>query len=181
MVTTEKGEKRASRQCWDCMKRRLVCDRMLPHCRKCEKAGRQCSGFDDAKPLQWVKTGMVSSRKRKKDNGAPKVYVATPAPCQGRPMSRREGVESEQEIYECLYQEDYICEPVDYKDALAWFLSDQEGLAEDGLPEQHVSSLKMTAIANEAARVFKTWGRARIEEVVRNGSNEEAARILRSE
>jgi hypothetical protein len=57
---------KAKRQCWDCLKRRLVCDFTLPHCNKCLKNGRQCSGYDDKKPLQWVETGHVLSRKRRK-------------------------------------------------------------------------------------------------------------------
>jgi hypothetical protein len=54
----------ANRQCWDCLKRRLVCDFSLPHCKKCVKAGRQCSGYDKKKPLQWVESGQILSRKR---------------------------------------------------------------------------------------------------------------------
>lgn len=71
------GEKRAIRQCWECLKRRLVCDHTLPHCEKCIKAGRECSGYDEQKPLQWVEPGMVTSRRRKKDS-PPKVYATKP-------------------------------------------------------------------------------------------------------
>lgn len=63
---------KANRQCWDCLKRRLVCDFTLPHCKKCLKNGRQCSGYDEKKPLQWVETGHVLSRKRRK---APRAHV----------------------------------------------------------------------------------------------------------
>ncbi|KAF1938743.1 hypothetical protein EJ02DRAFT_409887 [Clathrospora elynae] len=76
MKTSEKGENKATRQCWECLKRRLVCDHTLPLCRKCEKAGRECSGYDDAKPLQWVETGMVTSRRRKKDSSNPPTVVS---------------------------------------------------------------------------------------------------------
>ncbi|KAF2680530.1 hypothetical protein K458DRAFT_479847 [Lentithecium fluviatile CBS 122367] len=57
---------KANRQCWECLKRRLVCDFTLPHCKKCLKNGRQCSGYDEKKPLQWVEPGQVLSRRRRK-------------------------------------------------------------------------------------------------------------------
>ena len=65
MTPTVDVEK-ANRQCWDCLKRRLVCDFTLPHCKKCSKNGRQCSGYDEKKPLQWVEPGHILSRKRRK-------------------------------------------------------------------------------------------------------------------
>jgi hypothetical protein len=74
MKTTESGEKKASRQCWECLKRRLVCDHTLPGCKKCEKAGRDCPGYDEQKPLQWIQPGKVTSRRRKKDS-PPKIYT----------------------------------------------------------------------------------------------------------
>jgi len=60
------GTQKATRQCWECLKRRLVCDYTLPHCRKCISKGRECPGYDAKKPLQWVEPGKVSSRKRRK-------------------------------------------------------------------------------------------------------------------
>jgi hypothetical protein len=60
-----KGEK-ATRQCWECLKRRVICDFALPHCQKCLKNDRVCSGYGKQKPLQWVATGNVTSRRRQK-------------------------------------------------------------------------------------------------------------------
>lgn len=77
MKRAESGEKKATRQCWECLKRRLVCDHTLPHCKKCIKAGKDCPGYDEQKPLQWVEPGKVTSRRRKK-NSAPKVYTIQP-------------------------------------------------------------------------------------------------------
>lgn len=77
MKRTESGEKTATRQCWECLKRRLVCDHTLPHCNKCIKAGKDCPGYDERKPLQWVEPGKVTSRRRKKDC-PPKVYTIRP-------------------------------------------------------------------------------------------------------
>lgn len=73
MKRAESRETKASRQCWECLKRRLVCDHTLPHCQKCIKAGRDCPGYDENKPLQWVAPGKVTSRTRKKN--PPKVYT----------------------------------------------------------------------------------------------------------
>jgi hypothetical protein len=66
MKPAPSGEKKATRQCWECLKRRLVCDHTLPHCKKCQRAGKDCPGYDDQKPLQWVEPGKVTSRRRKK-------------------------------------------------------------------------------------------------------------------
>ena len=74
MKRTESGEKKATRQCWECLKRRLVCDRSSPHCKKCTKTGKDCPGYDEQKPLQWIEPGKVTSRRSKKDN-PPKVYT----------------------------------------------------------------------------------------------------------
>ena len=54
------------RQCWECLRRRLVCDFALPSCNKCQKGGKACPGYDPQKPLQWLAPGKVTSRRRKK-------------------------------------------------------------------------------------------------------------------
>ena len=77
MKRAECGEKKATRQCWECLKRRLVCDHTLPHCKKCIKNGKECPGYDEQKPLQWIEPGKVTSRRRKKDS-PPKVYTIRP-------------------------------------------------------------------------------------------------------
>lgn len=74
MKQTESGEKKATRQCWECLKRRLVCDHTLPLCKKCQKAGKDCPGYGEQKPLQWIQPGKVTSRRRKK-GGPPKIYM----------------------------------------------------------------------------------------------------------
>ncbi|KAJ4359006.1 hypothetical protein N0V95_002541 [Ascochyta clinopodiicola] len=40
----------------------------------CIKAGKECPGYDEQKPLQWVEPGKVTSRRRKNDS-PPKVYT----------------------------------------------------------------------------------------------------------
>ncbi|KXJ85576.1 hypothetical protein Micbo1qcDRAFT_154093 [Microdochium bolleyi] len=54
------------KQCWECQRRRIVCDSASPVCRKCETAGVVCPGFDDKKPLTWLAPGKVTARPRKK-------------------------------------------------------------------------------------------------------------------
>ncbi|KFG78744.1 C6 zinc finger domain protein [Metarhizium anisopliae] len=53
-----------AKQCWECRKRRLVCDFERPACIKCRDRGVQCPGYDH-KPLRWVAPGETRSKKRK--------------------------------------------------------------------------------------------------------------------
>lgn len=55
-------EAKAPRHCWGCVKRRIVCDRTLPQCTKCLRTGRECPGYAEQKPLQWVQDRKVTSR-----------------------------------------------------------------------------------------------------------------------
>lgn len=87
---------KATRQCWDCLKRRLVCDFTLPQCKKCLKNGRQCSGYDEKKPLQWVEPGSVLSRKRRKGPRTQVLSAEAPRPSlskDARVVELGEGVE----------------------------------------------------------------------------------------
>ncbi|KAB8231209.1 Zn(II)2Cys6 transcription factor [Aspergillus alliaceus] len=54
------------RHCWECMRRRIVCDFERPACSKCCAAGIACPGYDEKKPLKWLAPGKVSSRSRKR-------------------------------------------------------------------------------------------------------------------
>ncbi|KAF2107717.1 fungal-specific transcription factor domain-containing protein [Lophiotrema nucula] len=56
----------AKRQCWECLKRRLVCDYTQPSCKKCINAGRECPGYDEKKPLKWLDPGRVTSKSKNK-------------------------------------------------------------------------------------------------------------------
>jgi hypothetical protein len=156
----EKGEEKATRQCWECLKRRLVCDKTLPRCKKCQKHGRQCSGYDDAKPLQWLQPGKVTVRRRGKKNGSPSKNTT------GNTTAKSE--------------DDYICEPIDYEAALAGWERDWTANPRHQVTDLHVLSFKLTAVSREAGRVFEVGGRTRIEEIVQQGLHEEAANILRS-
>jgi hypothetical protein len=180
-TVTQKGENKATRQCWDCLKRRLVCDNTLPHCMKCQKAGRQCSGYDDAKPLQWIQPGKVTSRRRrKKDGSSPKTYTIEPT-ANSETRTCQDANVPEQKLCKPMHEEDYICEPVDYEAALSSWEKDRVSHPGDRITDLHALSFKMTASAREAGRIFQIGGRAKIEEIVESGSHEEAAKLLRSD
>lgn len=55
----------SSRWCWECRRRRLVCDCTRPVCDKCKATGVVCPGYEDRKPLTWLAPGKVLSRTRK--------------------------------------------------------------------------------------------------------------------
>lgn len=67
MRLDEIEEETASRHCWECVRRRVVCDRALPTCKKCLKVDKQCPGYDEQRPLQWIENGKVTSRRAKKE------------------------------------------------------------------------------------------------------------------
>ncbi|PGH26823.1 hypothetical protein AJ80_01402 [Polytolypa hystricis UAMH7299] len=46
--------------CYTCRRRRVTCDKLLPACRKCHRAGKPCLGYK--KPLTWVR-GVASRGK----------------------------------------------------------------------------------------------------------------------
>lgn len=51
------------RQCWECARRRLVCDNTRPSCTKCTKSGVECPGYGKSKPLKWLEPGQVLSQR----------------------------------------------------------------------------------------------------------------------
>ncbi|KAH6657425.1 fungal-specific transcription factor domain-containing protein [Truncatella angustata] len=53
------------RQCWECQRRRLVCDGIRPVCNKCKTNKVVCPGYEDKKPLVWLAPGKVTSRVRR--------------------------------------------------------------------------------------------------------------------
>ncbi|KYK61146.1 hypothetical protein DCS_02287 [Drechmeria coniospora] len=59
--------------CWECLRRRWVCDSSRPVCHRCRDAGIVCPGYGDQKPLTWLAPGKVSARPRRPrtDNKAP--------------------------------------------------------------------------------------------------------------
>ncbi|CAG9977252.1 unnamed protein product [Clonostachys byssicola] len=53
------------RSCWQCAKRRLVCDLGKPGCKKCANHGVECPGYE-TKPLQWMQPGQTRSKGARK-------------------------------------------------------------------------------------------------------------------
>ena len=85
MPDARTGDSVAARQCWECFKRRLVCDRVLPQCKKCTKTGKKCPGYNDQKPLQWVEPGHVTIRPKKKKQESGPATSTIRAGCSERP------------------------------------------------------------------------------------------------
>lgn len=180
MKASEKGEKKATRQCWECLKRRLVCDHTLPHCKKCQKAGKECPGYDEQKPLQWVETGKVTSRRRKKDT-SPKIYIVPAA--QKKPIC--EITKASLVLPATLTNKELSLESVDFQEACTAWPVDSEadrGYLAETQHEKALRELLMKHIeeAKEVDRVLQIGGTTKIEEVVSKGMYEEAAKMLRS-
>ncbi|KAH8424442.1 Zn(II)2Cys6 transcription factor [Aspergillus melleus] len=74
-TATPAGERR---QCWECRRRRLVCDSARPACNKCRAAGTECPGYSGNKPLKWITPGKVKSRNRGTPSSTAKARVAAP-------------------------------------------------------------------------------------------------------
>lgn len=66
MATSETKSSQADpkRRCWECLRRRLVCDCTRPSCRKCLISGIECPGYGEKKPLTWLAPGKVLARPR---------------------------------------------------------------------------------------------------------------------
>lgn len=65
------SRRRPQRPCWECRRRRLVCDFSLPECNKCRAAGVDCPGYGEKKPLKWLTPGKVRSRNRQRKLSSP--------------------------------------------------------------------------------------------------------------
>lgn len=60
--------------CWECFKKRRVCDFSRPACRKCVSRGVICPGYDQ-KPLKWLQPGQTRSKGRRARDEAGPVIV----------------------------------------------------------------------------------------------------------
>jgi hypothetical protein len=207
MAHTRNGEKKATRQCWECLKRRLVCDYSLPGCKKCNKTGKECPGYDEQKPLQWVQPGRVTFRKRRRDE-PPTVYtVPDEAPCEtvhgansannvssGALLESSESADSSSTTSDdsllaaSLTPEDEVIsqEYIDYYMFLSPWMLDNESwwsnIAED--EREHMIrdvAVQQAAVANQVSRALRAGGRRKIEAIVKHGAHHEAARLLQSE
>ena len=181
MNRSESSAKKATRQCWECLKRRLVCDHTLPHCQKCQKNGKQCPGYDEQKPLEWIQTGKVNSRRRKK-NIPPKIYTAPPV----RKDSAQNPAKSESSPLSSLSSDnDANSQQIVIKLALRnWKPGSRDywGFAPEDNHDKLVEYALMQAAEVKASnRIVSYGGRAEIEEVVSKKLHKEAAKIIKSE
>ncbi|KAI8721232.1 Zn(2)-C6 fungal-type domain-containing protein [Fusarium sp. LHS14.1] len=48
--------------CWECHKRRLICNFASPACQKCDARGVACPGYGEKKPLKWLQPGQTRSK-----------------------------------------------------------------------------------------------------------------------
>lgn len=105
------GANKASRQCWECVKRRLVCDFTLPRCKKCAKNGKECPGYGDQRPVQWVQVGKVTSRRRRKESPSTaqlNMKIQTQSSCSSHSESRESSLERSEYIRELADEYDNV-------------------------------------------------------------------------
>ncbi|KAF2440171.1 hypothetical protein P171DRAFT_396381 [Karstenula rhodostoma CBS 690.94] len=158
-MNTAQNTPKATRQCWECLKRRLVCDCTLPRCNKCVKRGRECPGYDAKKPLQWVEPGKVTSRKRIKPSKDTRLVLQVRprrSPMGNPPRgsgSSSETVGSEEEDRDAQKELRYI-----YQKAMA---------------DAHT--------VEDVEKVFHIESQDRIAEIVSKGLYHEAAKVLKME
>lgn len=153
MMKPADGAEKATRQCWECLKRRLVCDYTLPYCKKCQKAGKQCPGYSEQKPLQWVEPGRVTSRKRGKAS-PPKLLLASQTAVEpGCPIGRGR---------------------------TSWKAADAAQEAAKW-SEEYTRVLREIRSKQDIWDVFYIADRGKIEDIIARGSQDEARRMLRGE
>jgi hypothetical protein len=178
MKPAESGEEKAMRQCWECLKRRLVCDHTLPHCKKCQKADKDCPGYDDQKPLQWVEPGKVTSRRRKKDTSCT-IYTV---PLRGGP---KRGLQKPEES--STPPTSLSPDPIFDRAEHPWFWTSSTSSTEeawDYLAEDHHQIVTWKNQFLDASSVgiidivSAIGGRAQLERIVRNGLQGEVAPML---
>ena len=200
------GERIADRQCWECLKRRLVCDRTLPLCKKCPKAGKECPGYNEQKPLQWLEPGKVSLRPRKR-NSPPKKFTFRPrtsgtsaaivasvpvaAPCEPSEPGLAESISQEPCLtlaYPLFERSSITSEAIEiYESHLASLLVQEDRAAwwHDLDVEKRVKHITLMATEAAAAsgvgeRIMRIGNQDQIKEVVERGQYWEAAALLQS-
>ncbi|KAF3797112.1 hypothetical protein GCG54_00009082 [Colletotrichum gloeosporioides] len=61
----ESSNSKVKQACWECQRRRVVCDSARPVCPQCRLQGIVCPGYDNVKPLTWLAPDRITMRKRK--------------------------------------------------------------------------------------------------------------------
>ncbi len=101
-----------SSQCWECRRRRLVCDGTQPVCTKCRAARIVCPGYADKKPLTWLAPGQVLSRARNRKGARKGCSTKRDGASQNHklptPSSSDSGSENQTDELELLARDDPI-------------------------------------------------------------------------
>jgi hypothetical protein len=60
-------DEKRKKHCWECLRRRLVCDSTRSGCKRCSASGVPCPGYGETKPsrLKWLAPGRVTSQNRR--------------------------------------------------------------------------------------------------------------------
>ncbi|KAI4656301.1 hypothetical protein J4E93_001020 [Alternaria ventricosa] len=208
MQDARTGDSVAARQCWECFKRRLVCDRTLPQCKKCTKTGKECTGYNDQKPLQWVQPGHVTIRpKKKKEECRPPTSASRVAnserlarvipngPAAGPEVSRDASLPELLGQGGCswLVSEELQLTPEEIELSKSQFANllvqevqeDKPAWWRDPDIEQQVDPIELTAAGAGAGcgvgeRIMCIGNKDQIKEVVERGQHWEAALLLQS-
>ncbi|KAI1632163.1 hypothetical protein F4809DRAFT_110050 [Biscogniauxia mediterranea] len=94
------------KHCWECRRRRLVCDSTQPTCNRCRQARIVCPGYEDHQPLRWLAPGKVTSRNRRpKGEGRAKSNANANAGARKGIHEKKEGQEKEEDLAEGLLLE----------------------------------------------------------------------------
>ncbi|KAI1111532.1 putative C6 finger domain protein [Nemania sp. NC0429] len=74
--------------CWECSRRRLVCDSTRPVCRRCAMTGLTCPGYGGVEPskLRWLAPGRVVSRTRRPKRPSPNTHTAACGKASPKPI-----------------------------------------------------------------------------------------------
>ncbi|KAM5351185.1 hypothetical protein ACJ41O_003908 [Fusarium nematophilum] len=67
--------------CWECHKKRLICDYGRPGCQKCQYRNTPCPGYGPQKPLKWLQPGQTRSKgqRAKKEANIIKLTLKDPS------------------------------------------------------------------------------------------------------
>ncbi|KAK5991447.1 Phomenoic acid biosynthesis cluster-specific transcriptional regulator-like protein [Cladobotryum mycophilum] len=65
-MSTKIDSDKTAGQCWECLRRKVLCDGTRPVCQTCRTASLVCPGYVDQKPLKWLRPGKITRLKTSK-------------------------------------------------------------------------------------------------------------------
>lgn len=96
-------EEPKTKHCWECRRRRLVCDFTRPKCRKCQIRGVDCPGYDGKKPLRWLQPQQVNAKGPEKMVVPQMAMPQTAVPRTVKPTGERQMTAVYEAIEYCKY------------------------------------------------------------------------------